>query len=210
MPIRRRNPRNKVILAGVKGVIIGVVGVLIFGLILNLSNEKKEKKEETSPPIEQEEKENVVEVNADVVLPFKARQFGMFTTKESAISFISEQPSLEKASIVRVEDQFYVWKELFVNEVSTNEGETLPTFLKPLFISTKGCTDPRVKNVMNILQQEKISKNYFDSLEKKEDYPDDFMTIVGAISAFSDAASVMRLHIFTHYLEQNECVKLNF
>ena len=47
MPIgRRSNTRKKVILAGVQGLIIGVVGVLLFGLILNLANDKKVKSEE--------------------------------------------------------------------------------------------------------------------------------------------------------------------
>ena len=63
---------------------------------------------------------------------------------------------------------------------------------------------------MNILQEDNISKNFFDSIAKKEDYPDDLMTIVQAVSTFSDVSSVMRLHVFTHYLEQNSCVKLNF
>ena len=41
MPIGRRNPKSKVILAGIQGLIIGVVGVLLFGFILNLSNGEK-------------------------------------------------------------------------------------------------------------------------------------------------------------------------
>lgn len=210
MPIRRRNPRNKVILAGIQGLVIGVVGVLIFGFILNLSNEKKEEKEDISAPTEQKENKDIVEVSADIVLPFKAKQFGMFTTNESANSFINEQPNLEKASIVEVNNQFYVWSELFVKEVSANDSEILPSFVKPLFISTKSCENSKVKNVMTLLQEEKLSKNYFESIAKKEDYPDDLMSVVTAISAFSDVSSVIRLHVFTHYLEQNDCVKLNF
>ena len=37
MPIRRRNPRKKIILAGIQGLVIGVVGVLLFGFILKFS-----------------------------------------------------------------------------------------------------------------------------------------------------------------------------
>ncbi|KQL34116.1 MULTISPECIES: hypothetical protein [Bacillaceae] len=213
MPIRRRNPRKKVILAGIQGLVIGVVGVLLFGFILNMSNDKKveeQAQEQVSTPTNEKETDEKVEVTGEAALPFKAKQYGMFTSKESAMSFISTQPSLEKASIVRVGNEFYVWSELFVNEVSTSEGDVLPTFLKTINISTNACADPKVKNIINILQEEKLSKNYFDSIAKKENYPDDMMKIVTAVSTFSDVSSVIRLHVFTHYLEQNDCLKLNF
>jgi hypothetical protein len=214
MPIRRRNSRNKVILAGLQGLIIGVVGVLLFGFILNLSNVKKEEEAEqvgqVSTPPNAEEKKDKIEVSADLALPFKAKQYGVFTTKESAIAFISEQPSLQKASIVNVNNQFYVWSKLFVDEISTSDSENLQTFIKPLYISTKGCEDPKMKKIINVLQEEKLSKNYFNTLAKKEEYPEDLMSIVAAISTFSEDPAVIRLLVLTHYLEQNNCLKLNF
>lgn len=214
MPFRRRNTRNKVILAGLQGLIIGVVGVLIFGFLLNLSNDKKveeaEQNGQVSTPTTVNEKIDKIEVNADITLPFKAKQYGVFTTKESAIAFISEQPSLQKASIVNVNDQFYVWSKLFVDEVSTSDSENLQTFIKPLYISTKSCENPKMKNMINILQEEKLSKNYFDTLAKKEEYPEDMLSIVAAISTFSEDPAVIRLLVLTHYLEQNNCLKLNF
>lgn len=213
MPIRRRNPRKKIILAGVQGLVIGIVGVLLFGLILNLSNDKKDKKEEVAaPPTEQVEKEDdeKVEVSAEATLPFKAKQYGMFSSKESAVAFIAEQPSLQKAGIIGVEGQFYVWSELYVNDVSSSQVDAVPTFIKPLFVSTKGCEDPKVQNVINILQEEKISKTFFDGIVNKENYPDDLATIVNAITGFSDSTAALRLHLFTHYVEQNPCVKLSF
>ncbi|MFF2755057.1 hypothetical protein ACFVR1_15060 [Psychrobacillus sp. NPDC058041] len=214
MPIRRRNSRNKVILAGIQGLIIGVVGVLLFGFLLNLSNvknnEEAEQNGQVSTPPKVDEKNDKIEVSADITLPFKAKQYGVFTTKESAIAFISEQPSLQKASIVNVNNKFYVWSKLFVDEVSTSDSENLQTFIKPLYISTKGCEDPKMKNIINVLQEEKLTKNYFDSLAKKEEYPEDLMSIVAAVSAFSEDSAVIRLLVLTHYLEQNSCLKLNF
>ena len=215
MPIRRRNPRKKVILAGVQGLVIGIVGVLLFGLILNLSNDKKDEKEEVAAtPTEQTEKEKeddkTVEVSAEATLPFKAKQYGLFSSKESAVAFMSEQPSLQKAGIVGVDGQFYIWSELYVNDVSSSQVDTIPTFIKPLFVSTKGCEDPKVQNMINILQEEKISKTFFDAIVNKENYPDDLATIVNAVTAFSDSTAALRLHLFTHYVEQNPCVKLSF
>ncbi|WP_313891717.1 hypothetical protein [Psychrobacillus sp.] len=211
MPIRRRNPRNKMVLAGIQGGVIGVVGVLLFGFALNFANDQKEKPEVVeTETIEKEEVEKKVEVTTDGVLTLKAQQFGMFTTKESAMAFVSEQPSLEKAGILNVENQFYVWSQLFADEAIAEQTNVLPAFMKTLYVSTDSCESKKVKNMMQLLQEEKLSKKYFDSVKKKEDYPDDMMSIVQAVTAFTDVSSVIRLHIFTHYAEQNECVKLNF
>ena len=117
MPIgRRSNTRKKVILAGIQGLIIGVVGVLLFGLILNLANDKKVESEEVKITTPTEEKDKV-EATSEVEgksLPFQAKQYGMFTSKESAMSFIGSQPSLAKASIFQVGNEFFVWSDLYV------------------------------------------------------------------------------------------------
>lgn len=213
MPIgRRNNTRKKVILAGIQGLIIGVVGVLLFGLLLNLANDKKAESEETeiTKPKDEDKKVEVTGKVEEKSLPFQAKQYGMFTSKESAIAFIGSQPSLTKASIFQVENQFFVWSDLYVTTIPTQEAEVLPTFIKSLYVSTDSCDDPKVIKVMELIQQENLSKKFFESIEKKEDYPDDLMEIVQAISAFSEVPSVMRSHIFSHYVATNNCLKLNF
>ncbi|MCK1996560.1 hypothetical protein MPH47_04770 [Psychrobacillus psychrodurans] len=213
MPIgRRNNTRKKVILAGIQGLIIGVVGVLLFGLLLNLANDKKAESEETeiTKPKDEDKKVEVTGGVEEKSLPFQAKQYGMFTSKESAMAFIGSQPSLAKASIFQVENQFFVWSDLYVTTIPTQEAEVLPTFIKSLYVSTDSCDDPKVIKVMELIQQENLSKKFFESIEKKEDYPDDLMEIVQAISAFSEVPSVMRSHIFSHYVATNNCLKLNF
>ncbi|MER2170841.1 hypothetical protein [Psychrobacillus psychrodurans] len=213
MPIgRRNNTRKKVILAGIQGLIIGVVGVLLFGLLLNLANDKKAESEETeiTKPKDEDKKVEVTGKVEEKSLPFQAKQYGMFTSKESALAFIGSQPSLAKASIFQVENQFFVWSDLYVTTIPTQEAEVLPTFIKSLYVSTDSCDDPKVIKVMELIQQENLSKKFFESIEKKEDYPDDLMEIVQAISAFSEVPSVMRSHIFSHYVATNNCLKLNF
>lgn len=213
MPIgRRNNTRKKVILAGIQGLIIGVVGVLLFGLLLNLANDKKAESEETeitTPKKEGKKVETTGEVEGKS-LPFQAKQYGMFTSKESAVAFIGSQPSLAKASIFQVDNQFFVWSDLYVTTIPTQEADVIPTFIKSLYVSTDSCEDPKVKKVMQLIQEENLSENFFESIDKKEDYPGDLMEIVQAISAFSDVPSVMRSHIFSHYVATNNCVKLNF
>ena len=213
MPIgRRSNTRKKVILAGVQGLIVGVVGVLLFGLILNLANDKKAESEEveiTTPTDEKEKVEATSEVEGKS-LPFQAKQYGMFTSKDSAMAFIGSQPSLAKASIFQVGNESFVWSDLYVTTIPTQEVDVLPTFVKSLYVSTNSCDDPKVKKVIDLIQQENLSKKFFESIAKKEDYPDDLMDIVQAISAFSDSPSILRMHIFSHYASTNNCIKLNF
>jgi hypothetical protein len=209
VPIRRRNPKSKVIIAGIQGLIIGAVGVLLFGFILNLSNDEKVVSEGGTAETPATEG-GKVEVSAEPKLTFKAKQYGMFTSKESALDFMGDQPGIADASIVQAGEQFFVWTELFVSEVNSAQSDALPSFTKTLYVSTSGCEDPKVTKLFNSLQKENISKNYFDTLEKKEEYPDDLATIVQAVSVFSDKPSIMRLHLMTHYLEKNTCAKLSF
>jgi len=217
MPIgRHNNTRKKIILAGVQGLVIGVVGVLLFGLVLNLANDKKAESESAestiSTEVEDKDKEKIeVAGNAETKsLPFQAKQYGMFTTKESAMAFIGTQPFLQKASVFQVDNQFFIWSNLYVANIPTQEAEVLPTFIKSLYVSASSCEDPKVKKVMELMQQEDLSKKVFDSIAKKEEYPADLMEIVQAISAFSDDSSIMRLHVLSHYFSTNDCLKLNF
>ncbi|MGB2872881.1 hypothetical protein, partial [Psychrobacillus psychrotolerans] len=94
--------------------------------------------------------------------------------------------------------------------IPTQEAEVLPTFVKSLYVSTNTCDDPKVKKVIDLIQQENLTKNFFESIAKKEDYPADLMEIVQAISAFSDSPSILRMHVFSHYASTNNCIKLNF
>ncbi|MER2263265.1 MAG: hypothetical protein ABS934_14765 [Psychrobacillus sp.] len=218
MPFRKKNPKKMILMAGLQGLVIGVVGVLLFGLFLNMANDRKvegEAKEEENveKPTTENGKESggeKVETSTEPSLTFKAKQYGMFSTKESAISFMAVEPSLERAGIVSAGGQFYIWSDLFVNETAAVSTEALPSFIKNFYVSTSSCENPKVKNLMTLLTEEKLSKNFFDSIASKENYPDDLATIVQAVTTFSDSPSVIRLHVFTHYLEQNDCVKLNF
>ena len=158
-------------------------------------------------------KKDKVEATSEVEgksLPFQAKQYGMFTSKDSAMSFIGSQPSLAKASVFQVGNEFFVWSDLYVTTIPTQEAEVLPTFVKSLYVSTNTCDDPKVKKVIDLIQQENLTKNFFESIAKKEDYPADLMEIVQAISAFSDSPSILRMHVFSHYASTNNCIKLNF
>ena len=218
MPFRKKNPKKVILMAGLQGLIIGVVGVLLFGLFLNMANDQKvegevKENEKVEKPTTEKGKDSggdKVETSTEPSLTFKAKQYGMFSTKESAISFMAVEPSLERAGIVQAGGQFYIWSDLFVNETAAVSTEALPSFIKNFYVSTSSCENPKVKNIMTLLTEENLSKNFFDSIASKDNYPDDLATIVQAITTFSDRPSVIRLHIFTHYLEQNECVKLNF
>ena len=133
---------------------MGLLGFYLFGLILNLANDKKVKSEEveiTTPKDEEQKVEVIGKVEAKS-LPFKAKQYGMFTSKESAIAFIGTQPSLAKASIFQVGNEFYVWSDLYVTTIPTQEADVLPTFIKSLYVSTNSCEDPKVIKVMELIQ----------------------------------------------------------
>lgn len=218
MPFRKKNPKKMILMAGLQGLVIGVVGVLLFGLFLNMANDRKvegeaKEDEKVEKPTTENGKETggeKVETSTEPSLTFKAKQYGMFSTKESAISFMAVEPSLERAGIVQAEGQFYIWSDLFVSETAAVSTEALPSFIKNFYVSTSSCENPKVINMMTLLAEENLSKNFFDSIASKENYPDDLATIVQAVTTFSDSPSVIRLHVFTHYLEQNDCVKLNF
>ncbi|MEC1178352.1 hypothetical protein P9B03_07660 [Metasolibacillus meyeri] len=190
--------KNEWIRAALLGIASGLIGVALFVVMLNFVG-KEEVKEETLPV----QQELVEEVNAS----FYASQHGLFSSKEGAEQFIAVNPLLNKAAIIEIDNQFFVWSALATNKQT---AALMPSaFFKQLSI-VAGCTEATIQRLPEILMDEKYLKNYFDQAPKEGEVPADWGEILTAVSSLSDDINVMRLHLFTHYYGANDCLKIEF
>ncbi|WP_342558824.1 hypothetical protein [Metasolibacillus sp. FSL K6-0083] len=193
--------KNEWIRAALLGIASGLIGVALFVMILNfVSNEKVSEEKEDVLPVQQEV---VEEVNAS----FYASQHGLFSSKEGAEQFIAANPLLNKAAIIEMDNQFFIWSALSTNkEVATLAPSA---FFKQLSI-VAACSEPTMQRLPEILMDEKYLKNYFGQEQKEGEVPADWGEILAAVTSLSNDINVMRLHIFTHYYGENDCLKIEF
>lgn len=190
--------KNEWIRAALLGVASGLVGVALFVVVLNFVG-KEEVKEEVLPV----QQEVIEEENAS----FYASQHGLFSSKEGAQQFIAENPLLNKAAIIEVNQQFFVWSALATNKQP--ESLTPSAFFKQLSV-VAGCTKPTLQKLPEILMDEKYLKNYFEQTPKEGEVPADWGKILTAVSSLSNDINVMRLHLLVHYYGENDCLKIEF
>ncbi|MCT6925455.1 MULTISPECIES: hypothetical protein [Bacillales] len=190
--------KNEWIRAALLGVASGLVGVALFVVVLNFVG-KEEVKEEVLPV----QQEVIEEENAS----FYASQHGLFSSKEGAQQFIAENPLLNKAAIIEVNQQFFVWSALATNKQP--ESLTPSAFFKQLSV-VAGCTEPTLQKLPEILMDEKYLKNYFEQTPKEGEVPADWGKILTAVSSLSNDINVMRLHLLVHYYGENDCLKIEF
>ncbi|WP_052344292.1 hypothetical protein [Bacillus ndiopicus] len=193
--------KNEWIRAALLGIASGLIGVALFVVMLNFVNKEEEK----------EKIENILPVQQEVVeemdASFYASQHALFSSKEGAEQFIAANPLLNKAAIIEVDGQFFVWSALSTNkQVAT----LVPSAFSKQLSIVAACTEPTIQKLPEILMDEKYLKNYFEQEPKEGEVPADWGQILTAVSSLSEDINVMRLHILTHYYGENDCLKIKF
>ena len=208
MPIIRTLKKNSVAQAVFYGVLTGLLGVIAFIIILKLPQEpvEPEGQAEVISTSQQETDGNEKDL---VKQSFFALQHGVFSSFESADQFVASYPSLNKAAIVRVEDQFFVWSKI-ENEKVEGATQTEPSsFYKPLVLSSS-CPKQAEKQLPITLKDAKTLTLDRVTSEQQADLPEDWSVILPEIQKLSENTSIIRLHALINYYERLDCVKINF
>ncbi|MEO4052117.1 hypothetical protein [Solibacillus sp. CAU 1738] len=207
MPVKRYR-KNEWISAVLYGSLTGFVGVALFILVLQLANKAPD---EESIPVQQqqnqEQDQEQDEVGEQTEVEFFASQHGLFSSLDAATQFINTDPTLNKAAIVEVDGQFYVWSSLAVEKQLPVSQST--SFFKPLIVGA-ACSNSALQNLPLRLQDEKYLKNYFELEHKEGDVPSDWASLLQATTTLSKDVNVIRLHLLAHYYSENDCLKIKF
>ncbi|ATP41277.1 translation initiation factor 2 [Solibacillus sp. R5-41] len=205
MPIYRTFKKNAVVQAVVYGALTGLIGVIAFVIILQLPKE----------PIEQGEvistSQQPTEVNekGPVKQQFFALQHGVYSSFDSAAQFLASFPTLNKASIVRVGDQFFIWSKIDIEKVE-GATQTVPSsFYKSITLSSS-CPNHAENQLPKTLMDTKNLMLDSVTSEQQVNLPEDWSVILPEIQKLSGNTSVIRLHALINYYERLDCLKIDF
>jgi len=200
-------------MAMLHGVIIGVAAVALIGfIIMNTGDKKTEVKEpDDTPETVPASSEADVPTNASgEPLELFAKQHGAFTTSASAASFITADPTLATAAIIKVGDQYFVWSAVGLTdtEIILREGEG--TFRKRFLADPSACEvigEKKLRDALSFTDIAKINSLISETDDKKTE---DFNRSVASITAFTDDLQVIRLHLLAQYSYTKDCIKISF
>jgi len=184
------------------GSIVGAAGVFLFLLIFWLVTKQEiedDGAEEASIPVQQFEGETSL---------YYATQFGAFSSVQGAEQFKNGFPTLNKALIVEVDGQYYVWSRV---TLAPKEEATIPSsFNKAFYVSAKSCEDEALAQLTQNMKNEELLKSQNPQITNGVLLPDDFEQVKAQIHQLSTDGDVVRLYMLQHYTEQNDCVKIGF
>ncbi|WP_153732676.1 hypothetical protein [Sporosarcina obsidiansis] len=212
MNFRRSYSKFTVIRAMVQGVVIGLAAVLVIGLTIYTTGGKDadpSKTVATSGP-KTEEKDDQAAIDDGSVLAMFVKQYGVFSSKDTATDFVASNPSLANTAILQVSDQFYVWGAVWLKEsqVVLKEGED--AFKKKIRVTPGTCKTADVNDVKKALLAEDLSKIELSKDKKDAKKESDLQKKLTAITAFTKDSSIARLHLLAHYSGQDPCFKIQF
>ena len=203
MPSIKLIKNNAVIRAMLIGAFTGFLGVILFILILQMP-QKKENDEvittsQTQTPNEQE----------SIAQAFLALQHGVFSNFDSAAQFLASYPTLNKAAIVEVNDQYFVWSRIDIEKVESALATVPSAFYKKITLESSCPKNAELQLPKTLKDTKWLTVQAADELEGGV-VPEDWLTRVLEIQKLSTNPSVIRLHMFLNYYERLDCLKITF
>lgn len=197
------------------GFLIGAVSIGLFALLIQWQDIRPVDTPEAQIPPEMEPvvapgndpkpDEEKVEKKS-----FFAKQHGVFSTAEGATQVLQSDPTLKTAAVIIAEDRYYIWSAISVAESDLKGTGSTESFVKPFQVEASSCTEEALKNVPVLLSESDKAKFYFEGTEPTIKIPSDWKTNIKAISTLSDEINIVKAQLLSHYIAQNECLKVSF
>ncbi|MEK4386674.1 translation initiation factor 2 [Solibacillus sp. FSL W7-1464] len=183
------------------GCITGLAGVILFVFILQLPTTTEEAAE-TIPTVQTPEEQQVQQ-------QYFALQHGVFSNFDSAAQFLGTYPTLNKAAVVKVGEQYFVWSRLDTEKVESALTIVPTGFYKNITIASS-CPNPAELQLPVTLKDSKaLSTEEAEAIDKQQ-IPEDWTGVMTEVSKLSTNPSVVRLHMFINYFESLDCLKVTF
>lgn len=191
---------NAVVQAIFIGSITGLVGVVLF--IFMLKFQPKQEVAETIPTVQTSEEQQVQQT-------YFALQHGVFSNFDSAAQFLATYPTLNKAAVVKVDEQYFVWSRL-----DTEKGETalvtVPSAFYKTINVTSSCPKSNELQLPFILKDTKLLMVQQTEAIDEQLVPQDWVEMATEVSKLSSDPNIIRLHMFINYFERLDCLKVTF
>lgn len=193
--------KNAIFQAMFIGSITGLAGVILFVFFLQLPTTTEETAE-TIPTVQTPKEQQVQE-------QYFALQHGVFSNFDSAAQFLGTYPTLNKAAVVKVDDQYFVWSRLDTEKVETALTIVPTGFYKKITIASS-CPNPAELQLPVTLKDSKLFSAEGTEAIDKQQVPEDWTGLMTEVSKLSTNPNVVRLHMFINYFESLDCLKVTF
>lgn len=201
MPILRTIKNNAVIYAMFIGTLTGLVGVGLFVFILQAPIKVADEEIIVTSQVSTEEE--------PFQQAFFALQHGVFSNFDSAAQFLAANPTLNKAGVIEVEKQYFVWSRIDIEKIE-DIGVTVPSsFYKKLTLSSS-CPVNVDNKIPATLKDTKWLTLSEAAANAQEGVPADWVANLTEVQKLSADLSVIRLHMLINYYEGLDCLKITF
>lgn len=182
------------------GSLTGLAGVLAFVFILQLPTTEKEVAE-TIPTVQTTEEQQQVKQQ------YFALQHGVFSNFDSAAQFLATYPTLNKAAVVKVDEQYFVWSRLDTTKVDAALALIPSGFYKSITIASS-CPNNAELQLPITLKDTKMFTG--QQAIDEQLVPTDWIGLASEVSKLSTNPNIIRLHMFLNYYERLDCLKVTF
>lgn len=183
-------------------VLQGFFGVILFVFILQLPSTTEEAAETIPTTVQTHEEQQVQQ-------EYFALQHGVFSNFDSAAQFLGTYPTLNKAAVVKVGEQYFVWSRLDTEKVETALTIVPTGFYKKITIASS-CPNPAELRLPVTLKDSKLFSTEETESVDKQQVPEDWPGVMTEVSKLSTNPNVVRLHMFINYFESLDCLKVSF
>ena len=192
---------NAVIQAMFFGSLTGLIGVLLLVVFLKMPVQQQEQEVVAVQTTEQQQQEEVLQT-------FYALQHGVFSTFESAAQFVASYPTLNKAAIVNVDAQYFVWSRLDIEKLESALTIVPSAFYKKVTLHSS-CQSPAQLQLPKTLKDTKWLTLQAGT-NTDTPIPEDWIERATEVLKLTTNPNVIRLHLTKNYFEQLDCLKLTF
>lgn len=184
------------------GSLTGLAGVLAFVFILQLPTTEKEVAE-TIPTVQTTEEQQQVKQQ------YFALQHGVFSNFDSAAQFLATYPTLNKAAVVKVDEQYFVWSRLDTTKVDAALALIPSGFYKSITIASSCPNNAELQLPITLKDTKMFTGQQIDSIDEQL-VPTDWIGLASEVSKLSTNPNIIRLHMFLNYYERLDCLKVTF
>ncbi|MGN7476785.1 translation initiation factor 2 [Solibacillus silvestris] len=194
---------NAIIQAMFIGGLTGLAGVLLFIFILQLP--AKEQQAETVPTVQTTEAAEEQKVQQQ----YFVLQHGVFSNFDSAAQFLATYPTLNKAAVVKVDEQFFVWSRLDTEKVEAALTTIPSAFYKKITVTSSCPKNAELQLPITLKDTKMLMVQQAETIDEQL-VPNDWIELATEVSKLSTNPNIVRLHMFINYYERLDCLKVTF